>query len=190
MIIETSKLFGELTAEVVNNAIELSQEDDKIVLTIQDIPALYNLSVLDKDDYLDGHPSGAFDINDDVYACLYSGNLGFNLEVDTRSKSICISINDFDNFFEKIFKLFQEECKPEVEWKVPGQDALIRSSETFEGDEEELNYNTELTVVQHGGRDQLSIVQYHDGFNEVVFTKDELKALVSYLNSVIPTMNA
>lgn len=94
-----------------------------------------------------------------------------------------------DKFFDCIFKLFQEECKPEVEWKVPGQDAVIRSSETFEGDEVELNYNTELTVVQHGDSDQLSIVQYHDGFNEVGFTKDELKALVSYLNSVIPTMN-
>lgn len=186
MIIETTELFGELTAEVVNNAIELSQEDDKIVLTIQDIKPLYDLMVLDKDEYLDGRHNASVDINDDVWAKIYKHEDGFNIETDEE----CLSISDSDKFFDCIFKLFQEECKPEVEWKVPGQDALIRSSETFEGDEEELDYNTELTVVQHAGRDQLCITQTHNGFNEVVFTKDELKALVSYLNSVIPTMNA
>ncbi|UGL59945.1 hypothetical protein PP428_gp129 [Escherichia phage vB_EcoM_RZ] len=186
MIIETTELFGELTAEVVNNAIELCQEDDKIVLTIQDIKPLYDLKVLDKDEYLSGSFSGVFDINDDVCARIYKHDGGFNIETDEK----CLSISDSDKFFDCIFKLFQEECKPEVEWKVPGQDAVIRSSETFDGDEEELNYNTELTVVQHDGRDQLCITQVHDGFNEVVFTKDELKVLVSYLNSVIPTMNS
>lgn len=186
MIIETTELFGELTAEVVNNAIELCQEDDKIVLTIADIKPLYDLMVLDRYDYLNGRASAPVDINDDMYAYIYKNENGFNLENGIE----CLSISDSDKFFDCIFKLFQEECKPEVEWKVPGQDALIRSSETFDGDEEELNYNTELSVVQHGGRDQLCITQVHDGFNEVVFTKDELKVLVSYLNSVIPTMNS
>lgn len=186
MIIETSDLFGDLTAKVVNNAIELSQEDDKIVLTIHDIKPLHDLMVLDKQDYLDGQHVAWFDINDDIWARIYKHENGLNIETDKE----CLSISDSDKFFECIFKLFQEECKPEVEWKVPGQDALIRSSETFEGDEVELNYNTELTVVQHAGHDQLCITQVHNGFNEVVFTKDELKALVSYLNSVIPTMNA
>lgn len=185
MIIETTELFGELTAEVVNNAIELCQEDDKIVLTIQDIKPLYDLMVLDKDEYLNGSFSGVFDINDDICARIYKHDAGFNIETDEK----CLSISDSDKFFDCIFKLFQEECKPEVEWKVPGQDALIRSSETFEGDEEG-DYNTELTVHQHEGRDLLSIVQTHDGESEVVFTKDELKVLVSYLNSVIPTMNS
>ncbi|AND76037.1 hypothetical protein MX01_92 [Escherichia phage MX01] len=186
MIIETTELFGELSAEVVNNAIELSQEDDKIVLTIADIKPLYDLKVLDKQDYLGGSFSGVFDINDDVCARIYKHSAGFNLETDAE----CLSISNPDNFFKCIFKLFQEECKPEVEWKVPGQDAVIRSSETFEGDEEELNYDTELTVYQHQGRDLLSLTQRHDGESEVVFTKDELKVLVSYLNSVIPTMNS
>lgn len=186
MIIETTELFGDLTAEVVNNAIELSQEDDKIVLTIQDIKPLYDLKVLDKDVYLNGSFSGVFDINDDVCARIYKHTAGFNLENGIE----CLSISDSDKFFDCIFKLFQEECRPEVEWKVPGQDAVIRSSETFEGDEEELDYDTELTVYQHQGRDLLSLTQRHDGENEVVFTKDELKALVSYLNSVIPTMNS
>lgn len=186
MIIETSGLFGDLTAEVVNNAIELSQEDDKIVLTIQDIKPLYDLKVLDKDDYLNGRHSAWFDINGDVWAKIYKHDAGFNIETDEK----CLSISDSDKFFKCIFKLFQEECKPEVEWKVPGQDAVIRSSETFEGDEEELDYDTELSVYQYQGRDLLSLVQRHDGENEVVFTKDELKVLVSYLNSVIPTMNS
>lgn len=186
MIIETTELFGELTANVVNNAIELCQEDDKIVLTIQDIKPLYDLKVLDKRDYLGGRHSASFDINYDLWVKIYKNEDGFNIETDKE----CLSISDSDKFFDCIFKLFQEECKPEVEWKVPGQDALIRSSETFDGDEEELNYNTELSVVQHDGRDQLCITQVHDGFNEVVFTKDELKVLVSYLNSVIPTMNS
>lgn len=185
MIIETTELFGELTAEVVNNAIELCQEDDKIVLTIADIKPLYDLMVLDRHDYLNGRASAPVDINDDMYAYIYKNEAGFNLENGIE----CLSISDSDKFFDCIFKLFQEECKPEVEWKVPGQDALIRSSETFEGDEEG-DYNTELTVHQYEGRDLLSIVQNHDGENEVVFTKDELKVLVSYLNSVIPTMNA
>lgn len=186
MIIETTELFGELTAEVVNNAIELCQEDDKIVLTIQDIKPLYDLKVLDKDGYLDGRHRASFDINDDVWAQIYKNEDGFNIETDTE----CLSIRNSSNFFKCIFKLFQEECKPEVEWKVPGQDAVIRSSETFEGDEEELDYDTELSVYQHQGRDLLSLTQRHDGENEVVFTKDELKVLVSYLNSVIPTMNS
>lgn len=186
MIIETTELFGELTAEVVNNAIELCQEDDKIVLTIADIKPLYDLMVLDRHDYLNGRASAPVDINDDMYAYIYKNETGFNLENGIE----CLSISDSDKFFDCIFKLFQEECKPEVEWKVLGQDALIRSSETFYGDEEELNYNTELTVHQYNGRDLLSIVQRHDGESEVVFTKDELKVLVSYLNSVIPTMNS
>lgn len=186
MIIETTELFGELTAEVVDNAIVLSQEDDKIVLTIQDIKPLYDLKVLDRHDYLNGRASAPIDINDDMYAYIYKNENGFNLENGIE----CLSISDSDNFFKCIFKLFQEECTPEVEWKVPGQDAVIRSSETFEGDEEELNYDTELSVYQHQGRDLLSLTQRHDGENEVVFTKDELKVLVSYLNSVIPTMNS
>ena len=186
MIIETTELFGELTAEVVNNAVELCQEDDKIVLTIADIKPLYDLMVLDRHDYLNGRASAPVDINDGVWAKIYKHEDGFNIETGKD----CLSISNSDKFFKCIFKLFQEECKPEVEWKVPGQDALIRSSETFDGDEEELNYNTELTVYQHEGRDLLSLTQNHDGFNEVVFTKDELKVLVSYLNSVIPTMNS
>lgn len=186
MIIETSGLFGDLTAEVVDNAIVLSQEDDKIVLTIQDIKPLYNLKVLDKHEYLNGSFRGVFDINDDMWAQIYNHDNGFNLETDGE----CLSISDSANFFKCIFKLFQEECHPEVEWKVPGQDAVIRSSETFEGDEEEMDYDTELSVYQYQGRDLLSLTQRHDGENEVVFTKDELKALVSYLNSVIPTMNS
>ncbi|BBI57445.1 hypothetical protein KIT01_097 [Escherichia phage KIT01] len=186
MIIETTELFGELTAEVVDNAIVLSQEDDKIVLTIQDIKPLYDLKVLDKQDYLDGRHSASIDINSDVWAKIYKHEVGFNIETDKE----CLSISDSANFFKCIFKLFQEECHPEVEWKVPGQDAVIRSSETFEGDEEELDYDTELTVYQYQGRDLLSLTQRHDGENEVVFTKDELKVLVSYLNSVIPTMNS
>lgn len=186
MIIETTDLFGDLTATVVNNAIELSQEDDKIVLTIQDIKPLYDLMVLDKDEYLNGRHNASVDINDEVWAQIYKHEEGFNIETDKE----CLSISDSDKFFDCVFKLFQEECKPEVEWKVPGQDAVIISSETFDGDEEELDYDTELTVHQHNGRDLLSIIQNHDGENEVVFTKDELKSLVSYLNSVIPTMNS
>ena len=185
MIIETTELFGELTAEVVNNAIELSQEDDKIVLTIHDIKPLYDLMVLDKDGYLDGSFSGVFDINDDVCARIYKHDAGFNIETDEE----CLSISDSDKFFDCIFKLFQEECVPELEWKIPGCDAIIHSSETFEGDEEG-DYNTEFSVHQHQGRDMLSIIQTHGGEAEVVFTKDELKVLVKYLNTVIPTMNA
>ncbi|ADR32478.1 MobD.1 conserved hypothetical protein [Escherichia phage vB_EcoM_VR7] len=185
MIIETTELFGELTAEVVNNAIELSQEDDKIVLTIHDIKPLYDLMVLDKDGYLDGSFSGVFDINDDVCARIYKHDAGFNIETDEE----CLSISDSDKFFDCIFKLFQEECVPELEWKIPGCDAIMHSSETFEGDEEG-DYNTEFSVHQHQGRDMLSIIQTHDGEAEVVFTKDELKVLVKYLNTVIPTMNA
>lgn len=185
MIIETTELFGELTAEVVNNAIELCQEDDKIVLTIQDIKPLYDLMVLDKDGYLDGSFSGVFDINDDVCARIYKHDAGFNIETDEE----CLSISDSDKFFDCIFKLFQEECVPELEWKIPGCDAIMHSSETFEGDEEG-DYNTEFSVHQHQGRDMFSIIQTHDGEAEVVFTKDELKVLVKYLNTVIPTMNA
>lgn len=184
MIIETTELFGELTANVIDNAIVLCQEDDKIVLTIHDIKPLYDLMVLDKRDYLDGRHSARFDISYDVWAKIYKNEGGFNLETEWA----CLSIKNRSEFLEKIFKLFQEECVPELEWKIPGQDALIRSSETFEGDEEG-DYNTEFSVHQYQGRDLLSIIQTHDGEAEVVFTKDELKVLVKYLNTIIPTMN-
>jgi hypothetical protein len=184
MIIEKSGLFGDLTADVIDNAIVIKQEDDTVVLTIQDIQNLYELSVLDTEKYIRAN-SRLFRINDEVLAWLHRGENGFNLETEQA----CLSINNRKEFLEKIFKLFQEECVPELEWKIPGCDATMHSSETFEGDEEG-DYNTEFSVNQHQGRDMLSIVQTHDGESEVVFTKDELKVLVKYLNTIIPTMNA
>ncbi|UPW39299.1 thymidine kinase [Escherichia phage vB_EcoM_ESCO47] len=184
MIIETSVLFGDLTADVIDNAIVLKQEDDTVVLTIRDIQSLYDLSIIDTEQYIRAN-SRLFKINDEVVARLHRGENGFNLETEW----VCLSINNRSEFLEKIFKLFQEECVPELEWKVPGCDAVMHSSETFEGDEEG-DYNTEFSVHQHQGRDMLSIIQTHDGEAEVVFTKDELKVLVKYLNTIIPTMNA
>ncbi len=183
MIIEKSGLFGDLTADVIDNAIVLKQEDDTVVLTIQDIQNLYELSVIDAEQYIRTR-NRVFKINDEVVAWLYRGENGFNLETEWA----CLSIKNRSEFLEKIFKLFQEECVPELEWKIPGCDAIIHSSETFEGDEEG-DYNTEFSVYQYQGRDMLSIIQTHGGEAEVVFTKDELKVLVKYLNTVIPTMN-
>lgn len=171
LVLEVSSLFGELAIEKVNNMYRLTQEDDMLYFTPSEI---IHLTQIEKP-YTDKIVS----INDEHKIHFYSLCPGFNIE----SESICLSINNWDNFITKIkYFYYSNERKHSLKW-LKNCNAIITNA-CDRNDETVLNVSK---CYEEG--DVLTIRQIDDFRSHIVtFTKDEAIALKTYLDSVIPTM--
>ena len=171
LVLEVSSLFGELAIEKVNNMYRLTQEDDMLYFTPSEI---IHLTQIEKP-YTDKIVS----INDEHKIHFYSLCPGFNIE----SESICLSINNWDNFITKIkYFYYSNERKHSLKW-LKNRNAII-TNVCNQNDETLLNVSK---CYEEG--DVLTIRQIDDFRSHIVtFTKDEAIALKTYLDSVIPTM--
>ena len=171
LVLEVSSFFGELAIEKVNNMYRLTQEDDMLYFTPSEI---IHLTQIEKP-YTDKIVS----INDEHKIHFYSLCPGFNIE----SESICLSINNWDNFITYIkYFYYSNERKHSLKW-LKNCNAIITNA---------CNHNDEtvLNVSKcYEDGDVLTIRQIDDFRAHIVtFTKDEAIALKTYLDSVIPTM--
>lgn len=171
LVLEVSSLFGELAIEKVNNMYRLTQEDDMMYFTPSEIIHLTQI----ENPYTDKIVS----INDEHKIHFYSSCPGFNIE----SESICLSINNWDNFITKIkYFYYSNERKHSLKW-FKNCNAIITNA-CNQNDETVLN----VSKCYEDG-DVLTIRQIDDFRSHIVtFTKDEAIALKTYLDSVIPTM--
>lgn len=171
LVLEVSSLFGELAIEKVNNMYRLTQEDDMLYFTPSEI---IHLTQIEKP-YTDKIVS----INDEHKIHFYSLCPGFNIE----SESICLSINNWDNFITYIkYFYYSNERKHSLKW-LKNCNAII-TNDCNQNDETLLNVSK---CYEEG--DVLTIRQIDDFRSHIVtFTKDEAIALKTYLDSVIPTM--
>ncbi|WAX12974.1 hypothetical protein ECO07P1_00230 [Escherichia phage ECO07P1] len=171
LVLEVSPLFGELAIEKVNNMYRLTQEDDMLYFTPSEIIHLTQI----ENPYTDKIVS----INDEHKIHFYSLCPGFNIE----SESICLSINNWDNFITYIkYFYYSNERKHSLKW-LKNCNAIITNAC-------DQNDETVLSVSKcYEEGDVLTIRQIDDFRAHIVtFTKDEAIALKTYLDSVIPTM--
>ena len=171
LVLEVSSLFGELAIEKVNNMYRLTQEDDMLYFTPSEIIHLTQI----ENPYTDKIVS----INDEHKIHFYSLCPGFNIE----SESICLSINNWDNFITYIkYFYYSNERKHSLKW-LKNCNAIITNAC-------DQNDETVLSVSKcYEEGDVLTIRQIDDFRAHIVtFTKDEAIALKTYLDSVIPTM--
>lgn len=170
LVLEVSSLFGELAIEKVNNMYRLTQEDDMLYFTPSEI---IHLTQIEKP-YTDKIVS----INDEHKIHFYSLCPGFNIE----SESICLSINNWDNFITKIkYFYYSNERKHSLKW-LKNCNAIITNACN-------QNYETVLNVSKcYEEGDVLTIRQSVNDVNVVVLNKEEAVLLKTYLDSVIPTM--
>ncbi|WVX92707.1 hypothetical protein N4000139 [Escherichia phage vB_EcoM_HZ_ZJUN4] len=170
LVLEVSSLFGELAIEKVNNMYRLTQEDDMLYFTPSEI---IHLTQIEKP-YTDKIVS----INDEHKIHFYSLCPGFNIE----SESICLSINNWDNFIAKIkYFYYSNERKHGLKW-FKNCNAIITNACN-------QNYETVLNVSKcYEEGDVLTIRQSVNDVNVVVLNKEEAVLLKTYLDSVIPTM--
>ena len=171
LVLEVSSLFGELAIEKVNNMYRLTQEDDMLYFTPSEI---IHLTQIEKP-YTDKIVS----INDEHKIHFYSLCPGFNIE----SESICLSINNWDNFITYIkYFYYSNERKHSLKW-LKNCNAIITNS-CNQNDETILNVSK---CYEEG--DVVSIRQIDDFRSHIItLNKDEAIALKTYLDSVIPTM--
>ena len=171
LVLEVSPLFGELAIEKVNNMYRLTQEDDMLYFTPSEIIHLTQIEY----PYTDKIVS----INDEHKIHFCSLCSGFSI----KSESICLSIDNWDNFITKIkYFYYSNERKHSLKW-FKKCNAIITNT-CNQNDETLLN----VSKCYEDG-DVLTIRQIDDSRAHIVtFTKDEAIALKTYLDSVIPTM--
>lgn len=171
LVLEVSSLFGELAIEKVNNMYRLTQEDDMLYFTPSEIIHLTQI----ENPYTDKIVS----INDEHKIHFCSLCSGFSI----KSESICLSIDNWDNFITKIkYFYYSNERKHSLKW-FKKCNAIITNTCNQNGE-------TVLNVSKcYEDGDVLTIRQIDDFRSHIVtFTKDEAIALKTYLDSVIPTM--
>ncbi|WRQ07304.1 hypothetical protein [Escherichia phage BP32] len=170
LVLEVSPLFGELAIEKVNNMYRLTQEDDMLYFTPSEIIHLTQIEY----PYTDKIVS----INDEHKIHFCSLCSGFSI----KSESICLSIDNWDNFITKIkYFYYSNERKHSLKW-FKKCNAIITNTCNQNGE-------TILNVSKcYEDGDVLTIRQSVNDVNVVVLNKEEAVLLKTYLDSVIPTM--